>query len=164
MANEGNDYRIAMAAQIAQSLGSIGVATNGDAKPWAEYLDMYFTGTFEIRFSGWAPDYLDPDNYWSPFAASTEDVYGTGYNNPALDALLSAAKVSTVDSERLDLYSQAFELWVEDPNMIIIGQGNGIGAKHNDICSAPWAAIGSAHWFDYDKLPMVDGELVGSCS
>ena len=164
MANEGNDYRIAMAAQIAQSLGSIGVATDGDAKPWAEYLDMYYTGTFEIRFSGWAPDYLDPDNYWSPFAASSEDVYGTGYNNAALDDLLQQAKVSTDDAERLSLYSQAFDLWVEDPNMIIIGQGNGIGAKHNDICSAPWAAIGSAHWFDYDKLPMVDGALVGSCS
>jgi len=163
MANEGNDYRIAMAAQIEQALGSIGVATDGDAKPWAEYLDMYYTGTFEIRFSGWAPDYLDPDNYWSPFAASSEDVYGTGYHNAALDALLQDAKVSTDDTVRLDLYSQAFNLWVEDPNMIIVGQGNGIGAKHNDICSAPWAAIGSAHWFDYDKLPMVDGALVGSC-
>ncbi|PDH22208.1 MAG: hypothetical protein CND29_04090 [Marine Group II euryarchaeote MED-G36] len=163
MANEGNDYRIAMAAQIEQALGSIGVATDGDAKPWAEYLDMYYTGTFEIRFSGWAPDYLDPDNYWSPFAASSEDVYGTGYHNAALDALLQDAKVSTDDTVRLDLYSQAFDLWVEDPNMIIVGQGNGIGAKHNDICSAPWAAIGSAHWFDYDKLPMVDGALVGSC-
>ena len=163
MANEGNDYRIAMAAQIEQALGSIGVATDGDAKPWAEYLDMYYTGTFEIRFSGWAPDYLDPDNYWSPFAASSEDVYGTGYHNAALDALLQDAKVSTDDAVRLDLYSQAFDLWVEDPNMIIVGQGNGIGAKHNDICSAPWAAIGSAHWFDYDKLPMVDGALVGSC-
>ena len=163
MANEGNDYRIAMAAQIEQALGSIGVATDGDAKPWAEYLDMYYTGTFEIRFSGWAPDYLDPDNYWSPFAASSEDVYGTGYHNAALDALLQDAKVSTEDTVRLDLYSQAFNLWVEDPNMIIVGQGNGIGAKHNDICSAPWAAIGSAHWFDYDKLPMVDGALVGSC-
>ena len=163
MANEGNDYRIAMAAQIEQALGSIGVATDGDAKPWAEYLDMYYTGTFEIRFSGWAPDYLDPDNYWSPFAASSEDVYGTGYHNAALDALLQDAKVSTDDTVRLDLYSQAFDLWVNDPNMIIVGQGNGIGAKHNDICSAPWAAIGSAHWFDYDKLPMVDGALVGSC-
>ncbi len=163
MANEGNDYRIAMAAQIEQALGSIGVATDGDAKPWAEYLDMYYTGTFEIRFSGWAPDYLDPDNYWSPFAASSEDVYGTGYHNAALDALLQDAKVSTDDDVRLDLYSQAFDLWVNDPNMIIVGQGNGIGAKHNDICSAPWAAIGSAHWFDYDKLPMVDGALVGSC-
>ena len=98
MANEGNDYRIAMAAQIEQALGSIGVATDGDAKPWAEYLDMYYTGTFEIRFSGWAPDYLDPDNYWSPFAASSEDVYGTGYHNAALDALLQDAKVSTDDT------------------------------------------------------------------
>jgi len=47
--------------------------------------------------------------------------------------------------------------------MIIIGQYNGIGVKHDDICSPDWVAIGSAHWFDYDKLPEVNGELVGSC-
>ncbi|HJM24012.1 MAG TPA: ABC transporter substrate-binding protein, partial [Candidatus Thalassarchaeum sp.] len=92
MANEGNDYRIAMAGQLQQALGSIGVATDGDAKPWAEYLTMYYSKTFEIRFSGWAPDYLDPDNYWSPFASSTEDVYGTGYHNQAVDDALAAAK------------------------------------------------------------------------
>jgi ABC-type transport system substrate-binding protein len=157
MANEGNDYRIAMAGQIAQSLGSIGVATDGDAKPWAEYLTMYYTSTFEIRFSGWAPDYLDPDNYWTPFAASHDaggDAYGTNYHNAALDENLTAARVSTDDAERTQLYSNAFALWTEDPNMIIIGQGNGISVKRTDIVSAPWAAIGSAHWFDYDKLPV----------
>ncbi|HIH06625.1 MAG TPA: hypothetical protein HA240_05225 [Candidatus Thalassarchaeaceae archaeon] len=157
MANEGNDYRIAMAGQIAQSLGSIGVATDGDAKPWAEYLTMYYTSTFEIRFSGWAPDYLDPDNYWTPFAASHDaggDAYGTNYHNAALDENLTAARVSTDDAERTQLYSNAFALWTEDPNMIIIGQGNGISVKRTDIVSAPWAAIGSAHWFDYDKLPI----------
>ena len=157
MANEGNDYRIAMAGQIAQALGSIGVATDGDAKPWAEYLTMYYTSTFEIRFSGWAPDYLDPDNYWTPFAASHDaggDAYGTNYHNAALDENLTAARVSTDDAERTQLYQNAFALWAEDPNMIIIGQGNGISVKRDDIVSAPWAAIGAAHWFDYDKLPV----------
>ncbi|HIM13523.1 MAG TPA: hypothetical protein EYJ03_02615, partial [Candidatus Poseidoniales archaeon] len=84
MANEGNDYRIAMAGQLAEALGTIGVATAGDAKPWAEYLTMYYTRTWDIRFSGWAPDYLDPDNYWSPFAGGYSiggDAYGTGYEN-----------------------------------------------------------------------------------
>ena len=118
---------------------------------------MYYTSTFEIRFSGWAPDYLDPDNYWTPFAASHDaggDAYGTNYHNAALDENLTAARVSTDDAERTQLYSNAFALWTEDPNMIIIGQSNGISVKRTDIVSAPWAAIGSAHWFDYDKLPI----------
>ncbi|MDG1543075.1 MAG: hypothetical protein P8Q32_04035, partial [Candidatus Thalassarchaeaceae archaeon] len=67
---------------------------------------------------------------------------------------LTAARVSTDDAERTQLYSNAFALWTEDPNMIIIGQSNGISVKRTDIVSAPWAAIGSAHWFDYDKLPI----------
>jgi len=163
MANEGNDYRIAMAGQLQQALGSIGVATDGSAKPWAEYLTQYYAKTFEIRFSGWAPDYLDPDNYWSPFASSTEDVYGTGYSNAAVDAALLSAKSETDDTAREGYYQAAFDAWKVDPNMIIIGQYNGVGVKHDDVCSAPWSAIGSAHWFDYDKLPMVDGALVGSC-
>jgi ABC-type transport system substrate-binding protein len=166
MANEGNDYRIAMAGQIAEALGTIGVATAGDAKPWAEYLTMYYTKTWDIRFSGWAPDYLDPDNYWSPFAGGDSiggDAYGTGYENSAVNDALVIGRTSQDDSTREQAYLDAFAAWTADPNMIIIGQYNGIGVKHNDICSPPYAAIGSAHWFDYDKLPMVDGALVGSC-
>ena len=166
MANEGNDYRIAMAGQLAEALGTIGVATAGDAKPWAEYLTMYYTRTWDIRFSGWAPDYLDPDNYWSPFAGGYSiggDAYGTGYENADVNAALLIGRTSQDDAERRQAYIDAFEAWILDPNMIIIGQYNGVGVKHDDICSPDWVAIGSAHWFDYDKLPMVNGELVGSC-
>ena len=166
MANEGNDYRIAMAGQLAEALGTIGVATAGDAKPWAEYLTMYYTRTWDIRFSGWAPDYLDPDNYWSPFAGGNSiggDAYGTGYENADVNAALIIGRTSQDDATREQAYIDAFEAWILDPNMIIIGQYNGVGVKHDDICSPDWVAIGSAHWFDYDKLPMVNGALVGSC-
>jgi len=166
MANEGNDYRIAMAGQLEEALGTIGVATSGDAKPWPEYLTMYYTRTWDIRFSGWAPDYLDPDNYWSPFAGGNSiggDAYGTGYENAEVNAALLIGRTSQDDAEREQAYIDAFAAWVLDPNMIIIGQYNGVGVKHDDICSPDWVAIGSAHWFDYDKLPMVNGALVGSC-
>ena len=166
MANEGNDYRIAMAGQLEEALGTIGVATSGDAKPWPEYLTMYYTRTWDIRFSGWAPDYLDPDNYWSPFAGGYSiggDAYGTGYENDDVNAALLIGRTSQDNAEREQAYIDAFAAWQTDPNMIIIGQYNGVGVKHDDICSPDWVAIGSAHWFDYDKLPEVDGELVGSC-
>jgi ABC-type transport system substrate-binding protein len=166
MANEGNDYRIAMAGQLEEALGTIGVATSGDAKPWPEYLTMYYTRTWDIRFSGWAPDYLDPDNYWSPFAGGHSiggDAYGTGYENADVNAALLIGRTSQDDATREQAYIDAFAAWVLDPNMIIIGQYNGVGVKHDDICSPDWVAIGSAHWFDYDKLPEVNGELVGSC-
>ena len=166
MANEGNDYRIAMAGQLEEALGTIGVATSGDAKPWPEYLTMYYTRTWDIRFSGWAPDYLDPDNYWSPFAGGYSiggDAYGTGYENDDVNAALLIGRTSQDNAEREQAYIDAFAAWQTDPNMIIIGQYNGVGVKHDDICSPDWVAIGSAHWFDYDKLPEVDGQLVGSC-
>ena len=166
MANEGNDYRIAMAGQLAEALGTIGVATAGDAKPWAEYLTMYYTRTWDIRFSGWAPDYLDPANYWSPFAGGYSiggDAYGTGYENADVNAALIIGRTPQDDATREQAYVDAFEAWILDPNMMIIGQYNGVGVKHDDICSPDWVAIGSAHWFDYDKLPEVNGALVGSC-
>ena len=166
MANEGTDYRIAMAGQLEEALGTIGVATSGDAKPWPEYLTMYYTRTWDIRFSGWAPDYLDPDNYWSPFAGGHSiggDAYGTGYENADVNAALLIGRTSQDNAEREQAYIDAFAAWQTDPNMIIIGQYNGVGVKHDDICSPDWVAIGSAHWFDYDKLPEVDGQLVCSC-
>ena len=166
MANEGNDYRIAMAGQLEEALGTIGVATSGDAKPWPEYLTMYYTRTWDIRFSGWAPDYLDPDNYWSPFAGGHSiggDAYGTGYEHADVNAALLIGRTSQDNAEREQAYIDAFAAWQTDPNMIIIGQYNGVGVKHDDICSPDCVAIGSAHWLDYNKLPEVDGELVGSC-
>jgi len=159
MVNEGNSYREAMGAQLSEDLAGIGVMANGTPAVWDEYLDMYYSGNWDIRFSGWAPDYLDPDNYWTPFAGSVDidgDAYGTGFQNAELDDKIFEARIESDSSLRWQLYSDAFEIWAEDPNMIIIGQKNEIRLTHDYVDLHPYVAVGTEdRWFDINKAELI---------
>jgi oligopeptide transport system substrate-binding protein len=72
-----------------------------------------------VFFTGWCPDYPDPQdklsNYWH--------IGGNGeqldYDNAALDAVLTQADRSTDPHARLDLYRQAQDLLLDDVPMAI---------------------------------------------
>jgi len=158
-----NSNRQEMAFKLADDLGDIGVAANGTALEWSDYLDANYDGTWDVKFSGWAPDYLDPDNYWTPFAASSGiggDAYGTGYQNSELDEKIYDARIESNSSTRWELYSDAFEIWSDDPNMIIVGQKNGIRLSHDYVELHPYSAVGSLHWFDISKSQLIQIALM----
>jgi len=164
MVNEGNSYREAMGSQLSEDLAEIGVVANGTPVIWDEYLDMYYGGTWDIHFSGWAPDYLDPDNYWTPFAGSIDiggDAYGTGYQNAELDDTILDARIEPDPSLRWQLYSDAFEIWAQDPNMIIIGQVNSVRLTHDYVELHPHVAVGAEfRWFDISKTEVIQIALM----
>ena len=158
-----NSNRQDMAYRLADDLYYIGVAANGSALEWSDYLDANYGGNWDVKFSGWAPDYLDPDNYWTPFAASSDiggDAYGTGYQNSELDEKIFDARIEANSSTRWDLYSDAFEIWSDDPNMIIVGQYNGIRLSHDYVELHPYSAVGSPHWFDISKTEVIEIALM----
>ena len=158
-----NSNRQDMAYRLADDLYYIGVAANGSALEWSDYLDANYGGNWDVKFSGWAPDYLDPDNYWTPFAASSDiggDAYGTGYQNSELDEKIFDARIEANSSTRWDLYSDAFEIWSDDPNMIIVGQYNGIRLSHDYVELHPYSAVGSPHWFDISKSQLMQIALM----
>ena len=158
-----NGNREIMGAKLADDLGGIGVAANGSALEWSDYLDANYGGNWDVKFSGWAPDYLDPDNYWTPFAASSDiggDAYGTGYQNSELDEKIFDARIEANSSTRWDLYSDAFEIWSEDPNMIIVGQSNWVRLSHDYVEFHPYSAVGSPHWFDISKTEVIEIALM----
>ena len=164
MVNEGNSYREAMGAQLSEDLAGIGVMANGTPAGWDEYVDMYYDATWDIRFSGWSPDYLDPDNYWHPFAGSVDingDAYGTGFQNAELDDKILEARTESDSSLRWQLYSDAFEIWAEDPNMFIIGQRNQIRLTHDYVDLHPYVAVGTEdRWFDISKAELIEIALM----
>ena len=107
MVHEGSSSREAMGAQLSEDLAVIGVIANGTPVIWDEYLDMFNDANWDIRFSGWAPDYIDPDNYWTPFAGSVYiggDAYGTGFQNAELDDKILEARIESDSSRRWQLY------------------------------------------------------------
>lgn len=130
--NTGNTQREQNAQLFKQNLAEVGI--NADVEPlaWPLFLErMFETRNWDIMFLGWAPDYNDPDDYWFPFAASEEiegqpdlhgDTFHTGYSNAELDKLLLEGKYSVNAADRRQAYQDAFDLYMEEPSLIFIGQ------------------------------------------
>ena len=91
---------------------------------WAQYVKQLGEGQFMLSLLGWYPDYLDPDNYLTPFLKSTANSWtGTGYANPTVDDLLSKAQIATDKAEREQYYKQVQEILAEDVPFIPLIQG-----------------------------------------
>jgi oligopeptide transport system substrate-binding protein len=70
-----------------------------------EYLDELYEGnTGHIFNSGWCADYPDPENFLDVLFHSGSQQNLTGYGDPAVDALLEAARVESDVETRLALY------------------------------------------------------------
>jgi ABC-type oligopeptide transport system substrate-binding subunit len=83
------------------------------ALEWADYLYRLQHKQLPIFFTGWAPDYADPDDYVIPFIASN-GVYANriglkgsaGWNSTVVDGWISAAAQSLNSTERTTLYGK----------------------------------------------------------
>jgi len=92
---------------------------------WATYQAVYIiAGVMPIFLLGWYPDYIDPDDYLTPFLHSEWSPHqGVFYNNTQMDAFLENASVETDIEERTVLYEDAQELMAEEAPLIPFFQG-----------------------------------------
>ena len=166
LTNTGNDNRIAVAQLWGPALESIGIVNDNADQPWATVIDNYIYGKWDLWVIGWGPDYLDPDNYWSPFAGSADiggDAYHGHFHNDALDEILLDARKELDSDTRAALYAEAYELWVTSPTMALLGQAAGVGVGSVHMCPPAYDAIGGDYYFNWDKLAMLEGAYVGEC-
>lgn len=114
-----------LAAVLKEQWESTGMITvTIKSSEWAQYVDQLSNGQFMLSLLGWYPDYLDPDNYLTPFLKSTANGWtGTGYANPTVDDLLTRAQVATDQAERAQYYEQVQEILAEDVPFIPLVQG-----------------------------------------
>ena len=91
---------------------------------WGEYVSKIRNGELTVYLLGWYPDYLDPDDYTTPFLHTGDNSWlGNGYSNPDMDQLLEQAQVTLDENERNQLYSQVQDLLAEDVPLIPMFQG-----------------------------------------
>ncbi len=64
--NAGNTQREKIATLLSESWGRLGFKTSTRSLEWPVYLSKVENGEFDVYIIGWAPDYLDPDNYVGP--------------------------------------------------------------------------------------------------
>ncbi|ADI31961.1 ABC transporter substrate-binding protein [Staphylothermus hellenicus] len=91
---------------------------------WGTYVDYIRNNQLMVYLLGWYPDYLDPDDYLTPFLHSESNSWaGTQYANATVDQLLVKAQTITDQNQRAQLYKQVQEIFAEDVPYIPIFQG-----------------------------------------
>lgn len=91
---------------------------------WGTYLDYARNAEMQISLFGWYPDYLDPDDYTTPFLESPANNWaGTRYNNSHMNEILQEAQSLSDQSEREQLYKEAQQILAEDVPYIPLIQG-----------------------------------------
>jgi peptide/nickel transport system substrate-binding protein len=124
--NTGNAERQKMALSFQEELTKLGINSIVSTESWPQYLNrMYNTKEWDFMFLGWMPDYNDPDDYIAPFVGSkaiNQDTFNTGYANATVDAMLFKGKYNVDPQIRSDAYTTAFNIYINDPSLIFIGQ------------------------------------------
>ncbi len=153
--NAGNTERYKMALSFQEALNEIGILSSVIAENWPQLLHrMYTTSDWEILFIGWGPDYNDPDNYIFPFVGSADingDTYNTGWKNETVDEKLLIGKYSADPDVREQAYKDAFEIYIQDPSMIFIGQRQYIRPKRDWVQGYYYNPVRDWYWYDYYK-------------
>ena len=98
-----------MAEMLQADWARIGIKANIVSYEWGEYMKRAKAGENQAMIIGWNGDNGDPDN-WLGTLFSCEAVNGNNYSkwcDPAFDKLITAAKATTDQAKRTELYKQA---------------------------------------------------------
>jgi peptide/nickel transport system substrate-binding protein len=124
------------------------------SKNWAQYVRALLAGKLALFFIGWSPDFADPDNWLSPFAASTQSSdQGVNYANAAMDNLLQQAASSFVAAQRKQLYGRIGDIYADDVITLPLFWESGFVAYRDGI---EGVAIGPPFEFNYNVLHFGD--------
>ncbi len=115
-----------VAAVLKSSLEKTGVIkVNLQSAEWASYVHNFDRHNMLLFLLGWYPDYIDPDDYLSPFAHSGAASNGMGIflNDKKMDELLEKAARATSKEERTKYYEQIQKYWTEVCPTVPLFQG-----------------------------------------
>lgn len=82
---------------------------------------------------GWFPDFVDADNYTSPFFSANGGFLHNGYEDPAVDELLAQQKASTDPAERVAIFEEIQRLVAAQAPVIPYYQAKQVAAVREGI-------------------------------
>ena len=120
--NSGNTFRLQIAQMLANAWKQLGFNVSVEELSWPNFLDGIMNpNSFEVYIIGWAPDYLDPDDYVYPLLYG-----GTVFQD------INVSQASSAD-EVTNYLSSAKVFSVENNWYVVVGP-TGSGA----VVDIPW--------------------------
>ena len=108
------------AAQVMESqLAEAGITLTIRTVDFGTWLDEQNSGNFDMLMMGWLGN-LDPDDFYYAQHHSDGGFNAQGYSNPAVDALLDAARVETDEAARYELYAEAATMIADEASYIYL--------------------------------------------
>lgn len=80
---------------------------------WGTYTSYIGSGTMPLYLLGWYPDYLDPDDYITPFY-QTGNAYSQNYTNPQMDKLIRQEQTTPDQAARVPIFQQIQDIAAAD--------------------------------------------------
>ncbi|HET6626946.1 MAG TPA: ABC transporter substrate-binding protein [Nocardioidaceae bacterium] len=121
------------ATQLAGQLNDSGLfdASTADAE-WEEYQSLYKEGAYDLFILGWYPDFLDADNYLTPFIRDG-GFYANHYSNPEVNKLLDQELAETDAAKREQIIGQLQDIVAEDVPLIPSWNGVNVAVANKDM-------------------------------
>jgi peptide/nickel transport system substrate-binding protein len=144
-----------MALSFQQELTKLGINSIVSTEGWPQYLNrMYNTIEWDFMFLGWMPDYNDPDDYIAPFVGSAAihgDTYNTGWANETVDKMILKGKYNVSTQIRSDAYEAAFNIYINDPSLIYIGQNTYTRGMRDWLQGYSYNPVLEYYYYNYYK-------------
>ncbi|MBA2532494.1 MAG: ABC transporter substrate-binding protein [Nocardioidaceae bacterium] len=106
------------ASELADQLNATGLfdVTLKDAE-WEEYQTLYKENAYDLFHLGWFPDFLDADNYLSPFVVDG-GFFANGYSSKKANKLVAAEQAASEPSKREATFEELQALVAQDVPLI----------------------------------------------
>lgn len=122
---------------------------------WSEYIDRLQEGKLGAFFLVWTPDFVDADNWLSPFAATLQsNQQGVFFSDPAMDKLLLDAASSASPALRAELYEKVGKAYADNVVTLPLYWRNEFVAFHEGVNGF---AVGPPFEFNYHVLSFGPG-------
>jgi peptide/nickel transport system substrate-binding protein len=102
------------ASEFKRELESSGLFTVSlKSAEWTQYQVLYKEGAYDLFHLGWFPDYVDADNYLTPFLVDG-GFFSNGYKSSQVDKLVAKERSSTDQATRVKAFGQLQDLAAKD--------------------------------------------------
>ncbi|MFF3504281.1 ABC transporter substrate-binding protein [Streptomyces sp. NPDC003247] len=123
---------------------------NLQSTEWTQYGEDRIKHLYPLYQLGWYADYLDADNYLSPFYSANTWV-ANGYSDPAVRELIQKEETETDPAKRTDLLQQAQDKAAASVPLLPLLQGSTAIVTRTDISGVP-DELNSAYTFRWAGL------------
>lgn len=100
---------------------NLGIEVELDPVDFATRLERSRNRQFDMVFSGWGPDYDDPQTFLDMWVTDG-DFNDGGYSNPAYDEIVARASAAVDNTERMEAWVEAERMMAEEIPVIVVSE------------------------------------------